>query len=165
MAVEVAQDRGIHTPPEAGINPFTEKSARALAFQFLANRDKNTHVYHGSDAYVLGQMEVQGQVLTMLAQEHLLSVDPSEPFRIPALRGLRQLTQSDVNNLIGSYRVAQESYLDSEAERVRTKRAEIKPGEERIEGRRDTLAEILTDLGQIQRISSIDSQLRMRPAS
>lgn len=164
MVVEIAQDRGIPTTSsEAGITPFTERATQVLAIQFITNKDQSAHTYHGRDAYVLGELEVQGQVLTMLGQEHLLEADPDQPLPIPLLARIQPIRRGDVDNLVGSYRVAQEFCLDVELKKARTKMIESKPGEQRIEGRRDTLAEILTNLGQGHIVRSIDSELRMRP--
>lgn len=165
MTVEAAEKRGTPAtlPPERGVVPISEKLAQELATIYVAHVSQNSD-NHGSNPYLLGQMEVEGQVLRMLGQEHLLVVGRNQPLPIPRLtRLLQPITPRYLEDLVGSYRVAQEFCQGVELREKGKKLKETTPAERRVEGRRDTLVHLLTILRKSELVSSIDSQTPMRP--
>lgn len=163
MAVEVARDRGVSThPPEAGAIRFPERLAQELATTYITHVSMNSDNY-GNNPYLLGQMEVEGQVLSMLGQEHLLSVGRDQPLPIPRLTRLQPITPRYLEDLIGSYRVAEEFCQDFELRNKRGNPKDASPLVRRVKGRRDTLVNILTSLGKGELVSSTYTKIRMRP--
>lgn len=164
MAIaEIAHPEGILKAAEIRdsgnpIIPFTDTSARNLARLYATNKDLSNNVYHGSDAYRLGELEIQGQVLIMLGQEHLLQMTELNP----PLHELKPIARGHVEMLVGSYKVAKQYCLAVELQQTEVD-SRRKPENERMRGRMNTLADILADLGQRNIVRSIDLEIRRSP--
>ena len=165
--IEIAQPRGTQTSSSERkgdpIVPFSQESAADLARQYITNKTLSKVIYHDRDIYRLGELEIQGQVLMMLGQEHLLYTVSDQDLAHPPLRQLKPIMPGHIDNLFGSYRLAKQYCLDVELRQSKEKVNGKKPENERMRGRMHMLAMILEDLGQSHILRLIDTEIRMKP--
>lgn len=140
--------------------PITD--ARELAILFKRNQwftlGRNHGAVDSSDAYFLGVMEVQGQVLSLLGQEHLLNKEVQFNGN-PPLFGLKPVTPYMVELLSGSYKLACEVYLEAKP----SVKKWLNPAEARIQGRLVELQKQLSILGQEDSLRDIETPLMDAP--
>ena len=121
---------------------------------FVEGVDRNR--MDASQAMILGIIEIQALVLTMLGQEHLLDgkLPTYEDVVKPRLIGEKQ-----IKLLSEQYRIAKkkEMFMGSVG-----KSNEITPERARIRANMDELAKVLIEFGQENLVSSIDKEINPR---
>lgn len=168
----VAIESGRNLPPiaESTFAPieYPPDAAKELARLFIKNRlwtkDAKTGEINSADAQILGIIEVQGQFLSMLGQDHLLNgvLD-----RDPIIVQLKPITKQNIDNLGGSYRAARRFYVDRDIELKEwgadKSKGQVTPEESYVLGRMNELARILAELGQQDLVESIDAEIGRSP--
>lgn len=138
---------------------YPPQKARELALSFINNRDMtNRDVREGQItpevALRLGVIEVQGQVLLLLGQDHIVS-SRIRHAGIPLLRELKPITKADIDSLVESYDVASRYYFDHD---LYLNRPWKTTADARINGRKVTLEIQLGILGKRDIAESIDDR-------
>lgn len=111
----------------------------------------------GIETKILGIMEIQGDFLKMLGQEHILEEKTRKDFRIAHIK---QVTTDDLYLLLNQYRNLRRIYEQRDLERLIWTTLLATPMEVKLEGNMDELNFILFWLGQGQAVLDIDREAR-----